>query len=261
MANPKYMRTEIVNTVMVITFDRPKVNAFNLEMITEFSETLEKAARDDTVRCILVTGQGKTFSAGHDVLEINQKGDTSVRIHLEQTYNRLILQIRQVEKPVIAAINGTVSGAALGIALACDLRIAVMRARFVVGFGGIGLAPDSGVSLLLPLFLGIGRATEFMFTNQPFSAEQALNWGLINRLEAPENFQAQALNWANDVAQGPIHTMGLAKRELNKAVLGNLEEILDYEAQIQEIAAGSAEHREGINAFLHKRKPDFYNLG
>ena len=260
MVNPQYIRTEIVNTVMVITLDRPKVNAFNLEMIAEFSRTLEKAASDDNIRCILVTGRGETFSAGHDVLEISQRGSASVRKHLEQTYNRLILQMRQVEKPVIAAINGTVSGAALGIVLACDLRIAVTKARFVVGFTGIGLVPDSGVSLLLPMFVGIGRAIEFTFTNQPISAEQALNWGLVNRLEAPENFLEQALNWANDLAQGPIHAMGLAKREFNKAVLGNLEDALGYEAQIQEIAAGNVEHREGVDAFLHKRKPDFINL-
>ena len=134
MSKPRYLHAERSNAVMIIALDRPKVNAFNLEMISEFSMTLSEAARDDSVRCILVTGRGKTFSAGHDVLEISQKKDISIGKHLKQTYNRLIWQIRQIEKPVIAAINGTVSGAALGIILACDLRIAVTEARFVVGF-------------------------------------------------------------------------------------------------------------------------------
>jgi 2-(1,2-epoxy-1,2-dihydrophenyl)acetyl-CoA isomerase len=158
---------------------------------------------------------------------------------------------------VIAAINGTVAGAALGMALACDLRIASSDARFVVGFLGIGLGPDSGVSLFLPQLVGLGRATEMAYSNKPVGAQQALEWGLVNRLAPDEELQAQAAAWAAELAQGPIHAMGLAKRAFNRSMLWNLEQALDYEAHIQDIAGRGAEYREGVSAFLEKRPPKY----
>jgi len=206
---------------------------------------------------VLLIGSGLVFSAGQDVAELCQAEKVSFRRHLQSTYNPLIVQIRRLEKPVLAAINGAVSGAALGIALACDLRIAADSARFVVGFLGIGLAPDSAVSLLLPALIGLGRAAEFAFSNTPITAGQALTWGLVNRLAPPAELQTQAIEWARQLAQGPVHAMGLAKRDFNRAVLGNLEAILDYEAHIQEIAGQRPEHLEGVSAFLEKRRPNY----
>jgi 2-(1,2-epoxy-1,2-dihydrophenyl)acetyl-CoA isomerase len=162
-----------------------------------------------------------------------------------------------LEKPVIAGINGTVAGAALGIALACDLRIASDQARFLVGFVGIGLGPDSGISVLLPALVGLGRATEMAYTNAPVSAQRALEWGMVNRLAPQDQLLEQARQWAAELARGPIHAMGLAKRDFNKAVLGNLEQVLDYEAHIQEIAGRGADYKEGVQAFLEKRQPNF----
>jgi len=167
------------------------------------------------------------------------------------------MQIRGLEKPVIAAINGAVAGAGLGIALACDLRIASEEARFVVGFLGIGLAPDSAVSLLLPALIGLGRAAEAAFTNAPINAQQALDWGLVNRLVAPEDLAVQAFAWAADLARGPVHAMGLAKRDFNRAILPDLERVLDYEAHLQEVASHGEEFKEGVQAFLEKRTPRF----
>jgi len=257
MPDSEIVLTELKNGVFKITLNRPKVNAFNFDMIAAVQAALKQAQRDSQVRCVLLAGSGSVFSAGQDVNEFNQAGDVSFRYHLQRTYNPIILQIRRLEKPVLAAINGAVSGAAFGIALACDLRIAADNARFVVGFLGIGLAPDSAVSLLLPALIGLGRATEFAFSNAPIGAEEALAWGLVNRIVPSTELDRQAEEWAQKLAQGPGQAMGLAKRDFNKAVLGKLEEVLDYEAHIQEIAGKRAEHQEGVQAFLNKRTPNF----
>ena len=251
------LRSELSQGVLTLTIDRPKVNAFNLELVGALQKALREAGRDTQVRCVLLTGSGSVFSSGQDITEIAQARGTSFRGHLQQTYNPLILQIRRLEKPVLAGINGVTAGAGLGVALACDLRIASDTARFVVGFGGIGLAPDSGVSLFLPALIGLGRAAEFAFNNEPISAEQALAWGLINRLAPAAELPAAALAWAQALAQGPVQAMSLAKRAFNKAIYPNLEQVLDYEGHLQEIAAAGSEHREGAQAFLEKRKPKF----
>jgi len=257
MSDSEIVLTGLKNGVFKITLNRPKVNAFNFDLIAAFQAALKQAQRDPQVRCVLLSGSGPVFSAGQDVNEFNQADDVSFRYHLQRTYNPIILQIRRLEKPVLAAINGAVSGAALGIALACDLRMAADNARFVVGFLGIGLAPDSAVSLLLPALIGLGRATEFTFSNASIGAEEALAWGLVNRVVPATALNVQAEEWAHTLAQGPVQAMGLAKRDFNKAVLGKLEEVLDYEAHIQEIAGKRAEHQEGVRAFLDKRTPNF----
>jgi 2-(1,2-epoxy-1,2-dihydrophenyl)acetyl-CoA isomerase len=257
MSNSDVVQTEIQESVLIITLSRPKVNAFNLEMIAAAQAAFKQARRDSQVRSVLLTGAGSVFSAGQDVRDFQQEEEVSFREHLLRTYNPLVLQIRSLEKPVLAAVNGAVSGAALGIALACDLRMASEQARFFVGFLGIGLSLDSAVSLLLPSLIGLGRASEYAFTNRPISAQQALDWGLVNRLAPAERLQELALQWAQELAAGPIRAMGLAKRDFNKAVLGNLEQALDYEAHIQEIAGKGAEHHEGVQAFLDKRPAKF----
>lgn len=249
--------TTLEDGVFTISINRPKVNALTTTTITEMQGLFKQAGRDPKVRCVLLTGQGKVFSAGQDLTEVKQAENLSYRYHLLRTYNPLIVQIRQIEKPVLAAINGPVSGAALGMALACDLRIAADDARFVVGFGGIGLAPDSAVSLLLPALIGLGRASEYTFTNAPIPAEQALAWGLVNRLAPADELPSQALAWAKQIAAGPVRAMGLAKRDFNKAVLPGLEQLLDYEAHVQDIAGRGAEHQEGVSAFLEKRAPNW----
>ena len=257
MTDSDILLTKLEDSVFTITLNRPKVNAFNFELIAALQAAFRQAERNDLARCVLLTGAGDNFSAGQDVNVFAQAENISYREHLLRTYNPLILQIRRLEKPVLAAMNGAVSGAALGIALACDLRIASDRARFVVGFAGIGLARDSAVSLLLPALIGLGRAAEFTFTNAPISAEQALAWGLVNRVVPAEQLNQQATMIARLLAQGPVDAMGLAKRAFNKAILGNLEQVLDYEGYLQDIAGRSQEHKEGVQAFLEKRPAKF----
>ena len=253
----EFILTERNEGVLTITLNRPKANALSLEMANELQAALKEAARDHQARCVLLTGEGEVFSAGQDIYEMLQAQEESYRFHLQNTYNPLIVQIRRLEKPVLAAVNGTVAGAALGIALACDLRIASQTARFVVGFLGLGLAPDSAVSLFLPALIGLGRATEFTFSNEPINADQALTWGLVNRVVPPDKLHEQAIAWAATLAKGPARAMGLAKRAFNKAVYPHLELVLDYEAHLQEVAKQGKEHQEGVQAFLEKRPPNY----
>jgi 2-(1,2-epoxy-1,2-dihydrophenyl)acetyl-CoA isomerase len=242
---------------LILTLNRPeRANSFNFEMVTELQRALADAEKNPQVRCVVLTGSGKVFSAGQDISEMKKGGEISYREHLEKTYNPLILQIRNMGKPVIAAVNGPCAGAAFGVALACDLRIARSSAYFVVGFGGIALAPDSGVSLLLPVYIGLGRAQEYFYSNKPITALQALQWGMVNKVGG-FNFQALVNQVAGTLASGPLEAFAAGKKAFNEAVIPNLEHVLTYEGILQEEAGKTAEHREGVTAFLGKRKPKF----
>ena len=253
-----FLRSDLNQHVLWLTIDRPRANAFNLELIGELQNAFKAAARDSQTRAVVLTGAGRVFGAGQDIDEIKAGGaQLSYREHLLQTYNPLILQIRQIEKPVIAAVNGPCAGASLGIALACDLRIAADSARFVVGFSGIGLAPDSGVSLLLPVLIGLGRALEFTFSNQPIPAGTAQQWGLVNQVVPDVDLAGIVLDRALALAAGPVGAFGLTKRAYNQAVLPNLQAVLEYESYLQEVAGHRPEHQEGVAAFLEKRPAKF----
>jgi 2-(1,2-epoxy-1,2-dihydrophenyl)acetyl-CoA isomerase len=249
----------VQSATLILTFNRPeRANAFTLELIGELQQALRQAATDAGVRAIVLTGAGRVFGAGQDIEEIKSYGeDISYREHLLKTYNPLVLQIRQIEKPVIAAINGPCAGASLGIALACDMRLASENANFVVGFTGIGLIPDSAVSLLLPALIGLGRASEFTFTNTPIVAQKAMEWGLVNRVYSSDTLMTETMKLAAQLAAGATGTYGLTKRAFNHAFLPNLEEALNNEADLQEIAGRGDEHEEGVSAFLERRIPNF----
>ena len=248
---------ELNDGVLALTLNRSKANALDSTMVAQLQNLLKDAARQDAVRCVLLKANGKLFSAGQDVTEFGGGEHISFRKHLQKNYNPLILQMRRLEKPILAAIQGATAGAALGLVLACDLRIGSPEARFVVGFAGIGLAPDSAVSLLLPAIIGLGRAAQATFFNEPINAQQALDWGLLNALVPAQELEAKAWDWASRLANGPVSAMGLAKRDFNKAMLPNLEEVLDYEAHNQEIAGQGADHKEGLAAFLEKREAKY----
>jgi 2-(1,2-epoxy-1,2-dihydrophenyl)acetyl-CoA isomerase len=243
--------------LLFLTLNRPgRANSFNFEMVSELQRALTEADKDSQVRCIVLTGAGKVFSAGQDISEMKQGDNISYREHLNKTYNPLILQIRKIGKPIIAAVNGPCAGAALGIVLACDLRIARSGAYFVVGFSGIALAPDAGVSLLLPLYIGLGRAQEYFYSNKPITAQLAYQWGMVNKVGG-FNYQALVKRVAGKLASGPLGAFAAGKQAFNQAILPNLEETLTYEGILQEEAGKSTEHREGVAAFLEKRRPKF----
>ena len=256
MAEYDHLKVTSDEGVLTIKLDRPKANAFNDGMIDELMDALKSAGRDEEVRCVLLSGEGKLFSAGQDVGAFEGQ-EVSFRDHLQRTYNRLILRMRRLEKPIVAAVNGPAAGAALGIVLAADIRVAAESAKFVFGFTGIGLTTDSGTSLTLPLLVGLTRASEMAFTNRPLSAEEAVEAGLANQVVPDDELMDAAGSLAAELAKGPTAAIGLTKRAFNRAHLDHLEATLDYEAHLQEIAGETADHQEGLKAFREKRDPDF----
>ncbi|NWF62915.1 MAG: enoyl-CoA hydratase/isomerase family protein [Chloroflexi bacterium] len=244
--------------VLTLSLNRPeRANAFNFEMTQALQNALTDAEKDSQVRCVVLTGNGKIFSAGQDISEMKKgAGEISYAGHLEKTYNPLILQIREMGKPVVAAVNGACAGAAFGIALACDLRIAHTNAYFVVGFSGIALAPDSGVSLLLPKLIGLGRAQEYFYTNRPIPAQLAYEWGIVNRLGGL-NYQRVIDQMVSDLVQGPREAFALGKKAFNQAILPNLASVLRGEGVLQDTAGKSSEHQAAAKAFFEKRKPKY----
>jgi 2-(1,2-epoxy-1,2-dihydrophenyl)acetyl-CoA isomerase len=258
MTEYKDLLTDEAGPVLTIRLNRPKANAFDEVMVDELLDVLKRAGRDEAVRCVVLTGAGKNFSAGQDIgIILERQATVSFREHLQRTYNRVILSMRQLEKPIVGAINGAAAGAGLGVALATDIRIAAESARFFFGFTGIGLTADSATSLTLPFALGLARASEMAFTNEPLSAEEALACGLVNRVVPAAELPAVAAAMANSLANGPTRAMGLTKRAFNRAMLGALERTLDYEAYLQEIASRTQDHQEGMRAFMEKRPPRF----
>lgn len=250
-----------VDGVTTITLNRPeKLNSFTDEMLGALTEALKNAERDPTVRCLVITGAGRAFSAGQDlssVRERDESGGMSFRAHLEQAYNPIIRRLRTMEKPVIAAVNGVAAGAGASLALACDLRLCAENASFVQAFIGVGLVPDNGGTWFLPQMLGYPKAFELAITGQKFGAADALAAGLVNRVVPADELPIAVAELAGKLALAPTKAIGLTKRAMNRALSSTLDEALDYEAQLQEIAGGTADHREGVAAFLEKRPPRF----
>ena len=242
--------------VLTAALNRPKANAFDETMIEEWLSVLKTAERDDSVRCLVLTGTGRFFSAGQDVSAFDQ-AEVSFREHLHRTYNRVITKMRGLEKPIVGAINGPAVGAGLGVALAADLRVAAESASFIYGFVGIGLSADSGTSLAMPLLIGLARSVEMAFTNRPVTAQEALDWGLVSQVVPDDQLMDKVGELAAKLAKGPTRAYGLSKRAINRANMALLRETLEYEAELQEIAGKTEDHAEGLAAFLEKREPKF----
>jgi 2-(1,2-epoxy-1,2-dihydrophenyl)acetyl-CoA isomerase len=250
---------DLVDGVATLTFNRPEVrNAFNDAMAEEVQNALKNAERDENVRCVVLTGAGQGFCAGQDLAALRDRGgEVSFREHLQKTYHPIVTKLRSIEKPVIAAINGAAAGAGWGIALACDIRYASDTAKFRWAFSSIGLAPDSGTSFFLPRSVGLGRALELAYTNDILDANGALALGLVNKIFPSDQLLPAALELARKLAQAPTRGLGLTKRAMNHALNAGLDESLDYEAHLQEIAGRTIDHHEGVQAFLEKRAPKF----
>lgn len=250
------------NGVATITLNRPQsLNAFTDEMIRETTEAVTRAARDRAIRCITLTGAGRGFSSGQDLADIKDRGeDFSIGNHLRGGYHRLVKAILQAEKPVIGAINGAAAGAGCGVALACDYRILSENAFFMLAFTKIGLIPDSGVNWLLPRLVGYARAYQLALTAERLPAQKALEWGLANRVVSEEQFSEVVQHAAAQFAQGASLAFGLTKRAMLRGFDQSLEQALDYEAELQDVAGRSADSREGVAAFLEKRPARFAGL-
>jgi 2-(1,2-epoxy-1,2-dihydrophenyl)acetyl-CoA isomerase len=250
---------QVADSVLTITLNRPeKLNAFNEQMIQETIDAFKQAGRDGGVRCVVLTGAGRGFSSGQDLQGFEERReDVSIGEHLRHGYNRLITRMATLEKPIIGAVNGVAAGAGLGVALACDIRIASDQASFILAFSRVGLVPDSGSTWTLTRLIGYARAYEMAVTGDKVGAEKALAWGLVNDVVPAAQLDEIVAAWAQRLAQGPTLAFGLTKRAMRRAWGMSLEEALEYEALLQEVAGNSHDHREGVAAFLEKRKPAY----
>ena len=243
--------------VATITLNRPQsLNAFVPQMNQEVLAALKDGERDQEVRCFMITGAGRAFCAGQDLKGRTPEQKGSLGASLREKYNPLIRQIRQMEKVVVAAVNGVAAGAGCNLALACDLRVASEEAKFIQSFVRVGLAPDSGGSFILPRLVGLSKAMEMLLLGDAVDAQEALRIGLVARVFPAAEFPRSATEIAARVAVAP-RGIGLIKRAVNHANLPSLESDLEYEAHLQEIAGRSSDYDEGVRAFLEKRAPVF----
>jgi 2-(1,2-epoxy-1,2-dihydrophenyl)acetyl-CoA isomerase len=245
--------------VVTITLNRPeKYNALNHTVAKELIAVYKEAQKNETIRCLLLTGAGKGFCAGQDLGDVEGRaGAFSFREHLENSYHKMVSWMHSLEKPVVVAVNGACVGAGLGLALAGDIRFASDQAKFRSAFIGIGLVPDSGVSYWLPRLVGPVRAAEMLFTNDVVDAMAAAQMGLVNRVLPHEQLLPAAKALALRLAAGPTRAIGLTKRALNHSWNASFAEQLAYEAQLQDVAGHTADYSEGVAAFKEKRPAAF----
>lgn len=245
------------NALAKIKLNRPEVlNSFNMPMAKELQEALDECHRNKTVRCVLITGEGRAFSAGQDLSAAIAPG-TEIKQIVREQYNPIILKIRELEKPIVCAVNGVAAGAGASIAFACDITVAASSASFIQSFSKIGLIPDSAGTFFLPRLTGLQRATALTMLGDKISAQQAMEYGLIYKVFPDENIMAEAEKIALQLAGMPTKGLGYTKRLLNASLYHNLNEQLQMEEEIQDAAAKTYDYNEGVKAFLEKRKPLF----
>jgi 2-(1,2-epoxy-1,2-dihydrophenyl)acetyl-CoA isomerase len=244
--------------VLQLSFNRPeKYNAFNREMALAVQEGLDLAKNTDSIRSVLITGNGKAFSAGQDLGEVTGDQPASFDVILSEHYNPIIERIRQLEKPVVAAVNGVAAGAGANIALCCDIVVAAESATFIQAFSKIGLIPDSGGTFFLPRLIGFQKATALMMLGEKVSSAEAERIGMIYRVFADDQLMPEAEQLATTLAQMPTKALGLTKKALNASLHNSWHEQLEYEDKLQFKAAHTEDYQEGVNAFMEKRKPVF----
>jgi 2-(1,2-epoxy-1,2-dihydrophenyl)acetyl-CoA isomerase len=248
--------------VATVRMNNPEqLNALSAVMTRELVQTLEEMAGDDTVRSIILTGEGRAFSAGADLAALREPYLSGQRPKLSpiliEGYNKLIPLLAETPKPVIAAINGVVAGAGMSLALACDFRVASDAASFTMAFVKIGLIPDAGSTYLLPRTVGMAKALELALLSERLDAASAERAGLVNRVVPADTLMAEANALAARLAAMPTVAIGLTKRAFNEASRLTLAQAMDREADVQDQAAATDDHIEGVMAFLEKRAPDF----
>jgi 2-(1,2-epoxy-1,2-dihydrophenyl)acetyl-CoA isomerase len=253
-----FIKTESEGSVFKITLNRPdKFNSFNREMALQLQSALDTASSDNNIRAVFLTGEGKAFCAGQDLSEAMDKSGPGIERIVREHYNPVILKIRNIEKPVICAVNGVAAGAGANIALACDVVIAGSSVSFIQAFSKIGLIPDSGGTFFLPRLIGFGKASALMMLGDKVSAADAEKMGMIYKVSEDANLQAEALTVAKTLADMPTKGIGLTKKLLNTSMNNSLDAQLKAEGDEQVKAAQSYDYNEGVNAFLEKRKPVF----
>jgi 2-(1,2-epoxy-1,2-dihydrophenyl)acetyl-CoA isomerase len=262
------MQLDTVNLTLLdgaatIELNRPQaLNAWNKQLGEDLLAALGQAAADEAVRAVRITGAGRAFSSGADLRDISgddltPEGRPNVYGVLTERYHPIMHAIREMEKPVVAAVNGGAVGIGCSLALCCDLVLAAQSAYFLLAFVNIGLVPDGGSSLFVPTRVGMARAAEMAMLGERVSAAQALDWGLINRVFDDETFARESASLTARLAAGPTRSYAASKRQLNNQLYSNMPEQLELEAKLQQEMAGSDDFVEGVSAFLTKRPADF----
>jgi 2-(1,2-epoxy-1,2-dihydrophenyl)acetyl-CoA isomerase len=241
-----------------ILLNRPQVfNSFNRAMALEMQAVLDECQARDDIRAIAISGEGRAFCAGQDLQEIVAPDGPELSTILQEHYNPIIARIRLLEKPVIAAVNGVAAGAGANIALACDIVIASQSASFIQAFSKIGLIPDSGGTFFLPRLVGFQRAAAMMMLGEKVTADDAEKMGMIYKSVPDENFWNVVNDTAFHLAKMPTKALWLTKKALNESMNNSLETQLALEDVLQTTAGETTDYKEGVAAFLEKRKPIF----
>ncbi|HSU29007.1 MAG TPA: enoyl-CoA hydratase-related protein [Chitinophagaceae bacterium] len=248
---------EIKDQVGFITLNRPdKLNSFNREMSLQLQEALDNC-KDKKIRCVYITGAGKAFSAGQDLSEVADPRGPGLGVILSEHYNPIIKRIRDLEKPVVAAVNGVAAGAGANIALCCDIVVAASSASFLQAFSKIGLIPDSSGTYVLPRLIGWQKASALMMLGEKIPAADAEKIGMIYKVLADENFTAESTRIASFLASMPTKGLFYTKKLLQISLTNSLEDQLNQEDDYQQKAAQTKDYKEGVTAFLEKRIPLF----
>jgi len=243
------------NGVAWITLRRPdKLNSFTEDMVASLQQHISSVSTSESIRAVVITGEGRAFSAGQDLAEVEgvDLGDV-----LERDFNPLIRSIKGLNLPVIACVNGIAAGAGANLALACDLVIASRSARFIQSFAHLGLVPDAGGTWTLPKLVGIPRAMGLAMTAEPLSAEKAEQWGMIWRCVDDDALMDETTALAVQLAGQATTGLAFTKQLINSSATQTLDQQLDLERDFQRAACATSDYKEGVDAFLNKRKPDF----
>lgn len=249
---------EIKDKVAIIRLNRPEVfNSFNKEMALSLQNKLDECAADANVRAIYLIGEGKAFCAGQDLGEVVDPNGPELTSIVRDHYNPIVERIRNIEKPVVAAVNGVAAGAGANIALACDVCVATESASFIQAFSKIGLIPDSGGTFTLPRLIGFQKASALMMLGDKIKAPQAEQMNMIYKWFPDDQFAEASMNIALTLANMPTKGLGLTKRALNLSMVSDLETQLETEEALQTEAGSTYDYNEGVNAFLEKRSPEF----
>jgi len=256
----EFVTVGVEGGVATITLNRPDVlNSFNVAMARELQHALAEVAKDPAQRAVLLTGAGRAFCAGQDLAEAAPKNGVLPDLgdFVRKSYNPIVLAIRELEKPVVCAVNGVAAGAGANLALACDIVFASVEASFIQSFAKIGVIPDSGGTFLLPRIVGLARATALTMLAEKLGAKEAMDLGMIYKVTEPGELLDTARQTARYLATQPTAGLGLIKRGFNRSLGIDLRAQLDYEEELQREAGRTSDYEEGVRAFLEKRKPAF----
>lgn len=254
----EYIEFQIIQNIAYLRFNRPEVfNSINQPMAFEIQQVLDLCGENESIRCVVITGNGKAFCAGQDLKEVTDPEGPALQNIVKDHYNPIIMRIRNLNKPVICAVNGVAAGAGANIALCGDIVVATASASFVQAFSKIGLIPDSGGTYFLPRLIGFQRASALMMLGEKVMAADAMQMGMIYAVFADDTFNDSLEKLALTIAAMPTYGLALTKQALNESYSNDLQKQLDLEEKIQTLAGNSADYTEGVQAFLEKRKPHF----